>query len=269
MMGFPKGPRTKEHQANLTAAIRKQRQDPEFIKRMSVASKITWNDPEYRERQSNVHKGINKGEKHPLFGKHHSEAARKKMSDSAKGQPAWNKGKTGIYSEETIQKMRNIKIGKKQSHETIQKRAEKQKGREVSEETRKKIGDVHRGKFLSIETRAKISASKMGKYGGENSPTWNPNLTDEQRHETRCYPEYKDWYSGIFERDNYACQLCGDDTGGNLNAHHYEAYKSNQEKRLSEENGITLCRQCHWKFHRQYGFGKNTREQFNEFMRAA
>lgn len=268
-MGFSKGPRTKEHQENLTAAIRKQRQDPEFIKRMSLASKITWNDPEYRERQSNAHKGIQAGENHPLFGKHHSEATRKKMRDSAKGHPAWSKGKTGIYSEETILKMRSIKLGKKQSAETIQRRTEKCRGQKRSIETREKIGNVHRGKILSIETRAKISASKVGKYGGENSPTWNPNLTDEQRHETRCYPEYRNWYLAIFGRAQFTCQLCGDDTGGNLNAHHYEAYKSNQGKRLSEENGITLCRECHWKFHRQYGFGKNTKEQFNEFMRAA
>lgn len=34
-----------------------------------------------------------------------SEESRRKLSNSLKGRDVWNKGKTGIYSEETIQKM--------------------------------------------------------------------------------------------------------------------------------------------------------------------
>jgi hypothetical protein len=36
--------------------------------------------------------------------------SRKLLSESKKGKPAWNKGKTGIYSIETIEKIRNAAI---------------------------------------------------------------------------------------------------------------------------------------------------------------
>jgi len=48
-----------------------------------------------------------KGKNNIMFGKHHSEETKRKMSESKKGTISWNKGKTGIYTEETIQKMRD------------------------------------------------------------------------------------------------------------------------------------------------------------------
>lgn len=60
-----------------------------------------------------------KGEKHPQFGKHRSETTKKKLSEknkghgyphpSRRGKPTWNKGKRGIYSEETLSKMREAR----------------------------------------------------------------------------------------------------------------------------------------------------------------
>jgi 5-methylcytosine-specific restriction endonuclease McrA len=29
-----------------------------------------------------------------------------------------------------------------------------------------------------------------------------------------------DWRNEVYKRDNYTCQKCGDNTGGNLEAHH-------------------------------------------------
>ena len=74
-----------------------------------------------------------KGEKHHMFGKHHSlktrkkfseawkkrrqtpvsEKTRKKLSLAHKGQKAWNKGQTGIFSEETRRKMSKDRKGSK------------------------------------------------------------------------------------------------------------------------------------------------------------
>ena len=58
---------------------------------------------------------------------------------------------------------------------------------------------------------------------GENHPRYNPNLTDEDRGKTTSTLEYRLWRKQIFERDNYTCQCCGDNKGGNLNAHHKNA----------------------------------------------
>lgn len=99
---------------------------------------------------------------------------------------------------------------------------------------------------------------------GTNSPVWNPDLTDEERGGRRDYKEYKEWRSAVYERDNCMCQKCGE-IGGQLNAHHIESYSMNKDLRITLENGITLCKDCHDNFHHIYGY-KNTREQFDEFM---
>lgn len=46
-----------------------------------------------------------------------------------KGHESWNKGKSGIYSKETLEKMRDKKIGTKQGKETLEKRSKAIKGR--------------------------------------------------------------------------------------------------------------------------------------------
>lgn len=101
---------------------------------------------------------------------------------------------------------------------------------------------------------------------GENSPHWNPNLTDEERIFRRQYPEYKEWRHIVFERDDYTCQCCGKTGGIYLHAHHLDNYAEYIDKRLDTENGITLCEDCHDDFHRMYGTKSNTREQFEEYM---
>ena len=58
------------------------------------------------------------GEKHPMFGKKHSEETRKKMSNSHKGKPAPNKGKP--MSEETKKKMSKAHTNGKQSKKVLQ-----------------------------------------------------------------------------------------------------------------------------------------------------
>jgi len=104
---------------------------------------------------------------------------------------------------------------------------------------------------------------------GENAPNWNFNLTDEERISGRFLnaPEYREWRNNVFERDNYTCQCCGDDKGGNLNAHHLDGYDWCEEKRIDVNNGVTLCEECHNNFHYIYGYGGNTKKQFEEWLR--
>lgn len=53
----------------------------------------------------------NTKENNPFYGKKHNEKTRDVMSKKRKGRPPWNKGKKMIYSEETLQKMRDKKLG--------------------------------------------------------------------------------------------------------------------------------------------------------------
>ena len=101
---------------------------------------------------------------------------------------------------------------------------------------------------------------------GKNNPNWNPNLTYEDRQDRRLIPDYKEWVYEIKKRDNFICQICGDNKGGDLVSHHLESYRSNLISRTALNNGVCLCEKCHKNFHYQYGYGDNTKEQFDEFF---
>lgn len=86
-----------------------------------------------------------------------------------------------------------------------------------------------------------------------------------------------DWKKAVFEKNNYSCSQCGDDSGGNLNAHHkkpfrilfseflgfYNQFSPIEDKetlsRLAysyapfwdKENGVCLCENCHKEIHKK------------------
>lgn len=103
-------------------------------------------------------------------------------------------------------------------------------------------------------------------FSKENSPNWDDTKTDEERIKGRHYQEYNQWRKYIYERDNYTCQCCGDNKGGNLRAHHKKNYSSNKKLRTDINNGITLCKKCHKSFHDIYGYTNNNEEQLIEFI---
>lgn len=72
------------------------------------------------------------------------------------------------------------------------------------------------------------------------------------------------WSKEIMKRDDYTCQTCKK-RGGKLNAHHIYAWNKYPEQRFKIDNGVTLCVDCHKEFHKMYGRGDNTREQFKEY----
>jgi len=77
-------------------------------------------------------------------GYHLSEEARKHISESQKGRVAWNKGKHGIYSEETLARIRTAN------------------SRPMLDECKLKISKALTGRKLSDNTKSKISAVMMG-----------------------------------------------------------------------------------------------------------
>ena len=102
---------------------------------------------------------------------------------------------------------------------------------------------------------------------GNKNPRYNKNLTDEERLSRRYQlggNNVRKWSKQIMERENYTCQICNKH-GGNLNAHHLNGWNAFPEQRFDLDNGVTLCTDCHKEFHSQYGYGDNTREQFNEY----
>jgi hypothetical protein len=50
-----------------------------------------------------------------------------------------------------------------------------------------------------------------------------------------------------------------------LVCHHLESWDINTNLRFDPNNGVVLQRKLHWQFHQEYGFGKNTKKQFEVF----
>jgi group I intron endonuclease len=87
-----------------------------------------------REDTYNILKG---GRINPTLGISPSEETRDKWSKIRKGKEPWNKGKTGIYSDETLLKMKTVKCGK----------VSKRKGTKCLKETCVKIGLASKGRI--------------------------------------------------------------------------------------------------------------------------
>lgn len=105
-------------------------------------------------------------------------------------------------------------------------------------------------KLWSSMPKAKIKGEKHHNWKGGKTP-----LIMKIRNSSQC----NEWRNKVFEQDNYICFLCGDNKGGNLNAHHIEPLSSiihknkisNFEEALDcpliwdVKNGVTICEICH------------------------
>ena len=98
------------------------------------------------------------------------------------------------------------------------------------------------GKKLTITHRINISKSLKG----ENAPNWKGGIS-LLNNSIRGSVEYKLWREAVFKRDNFTCQECNDNSGGNLNAHHIKPFSLFPEVRFAIDNGVTLCETCHEK----------------------
>lgn len=135
---------------------------------------------------------------------------------SAKGSIPWNKGKTGIYSEESLEKNRLKHIG---------------------------ISPPNKGIPMSDEQKLKCSISGR-KRKGDRAGGWKGGITPKNTL-IRSSIEYKLWRKSVFERDNFSCIFCG--ARGVLNADHIKPFASYPELRFAIDNGRTLCVPCHKK----------------------
>jgi len=191
---------------------------------------IPWNKgipvpEEQKKRQAKSMTGKLAKEKHPMWGKHHSEETRRKVSIAKKGV------KLSLETRAKMSKSRmgnTYCVGRKLSSEHIRKMLESRKGYRHSAETRRKLSITKSRGLTAVSTLIRHSF------------------------------EYRQWVSDVFQRDDYTCQKCRE-RGGRLNAHHLKSFslilRENNVKTFLESlqcaelwninNGQTLCIRCH------------------------
>ena len=130
------------------------------------------------------------------------------------------------------------------------------------------------GKKASKETRARMSASRIGKIGSK-ATAWKGGKCSVCRRVKGIIHGRHNWYCNVLARDGWKCVKCGDTK--KIDAHHIDpvnqiikrlckdkTFNSDDEKvewlvvqpDLIDEtlcNGMTLCRECHKKEHKNWG----------------
>ena len=117
---------------------------------------------------------------------------------------------------------------------------------------------------LQIEKVTQLGLSNIGK----NNPLYNHTLTDEERATTlfqRTSAQYKDIRNKTLKRDNFECVVCM--SNERVVAHHLDGFDKHKDKRFDLDNLVTLCGDCHKEFHHAFGYGGNTREQFENYFK--
>jgi 5-methylcytosine-specific restriction endonuclease McrA len=174
-----------------------------------------------------------------------------------KGHIPWHKGKkTGLVPRSAFKKGFKMSEETKQKiHDTMVKKGIKPKTtgakRIWTDASRKKVSDAQKGK-------------KHPDFSKENHWNWQGGKTPEN-HRIRMCLETKMWRRACFERDNFTCQKTGQ-RGGRLVVHHINNFADFPELRTAIDNGITLSKEAHIKFHHIYGIRNNTKEQLLEFL---
>lgn len=124
------------------------------------------------------------------------------------------------------------------------------------------VGRVSNGDAITVTGILKVRSSKNNPFNkllwvnstqhiGEYSlKEEEPEDVDDDVTGERGSKEYNIWRKNVIARDE-VCQCCG--TNKYLQAHHIFNYKNHPEYRTNSDNGITLCKWCHGKYHSHYG----------------
>jgi len=197
----------------------------------------------------------------PKKGYKQSKKHKKNISDSHKGKISGMKNKK--HSIEAKIKMSLISKGRTKSESHINN-MKKPKSTECINNMKlaKNIGrfkkgnkSYWKGKKISLKHRKKLSISHKGK-NIKNKDYSGKYMTLSKL--IRSMPEYRQWRSNCFTRDNWTCQTCNK-RGGYLEIHHIKSIKkiilgNNIKGTLSARNckelwdinnGVTLCKYCH------------------------
>ena len=244
-------------------------------------SKFLLSCPEIRKNQQ--------GKNHPRIGKQHSNTSKKKMSESHTGKKGyWTGKKRSVKTKNKISKQLKGKslsiltrINMKTSIQNIIDRypffSKIEEMRYNPDKLSEKEIQVHCKNHNCLNSK---------EQGGWFTPSYhqlyerirqieNVNGTDgsyfycSQECKLECplfnlhsdpfkevielytHEEYDTWRNLVLEQDNYECQKCG--SKENLHCHHIIPVKLEPLFALDLDNGIVLCKDCHYKYGHKTG----------------
>lgn len=131
--GIPRPPFSEEHKRKIGEANKGKIVSEETKKKMRESHKNT--SEETRKKMRENHADF-RGEKHPMFGKHHTKETKEKISLAKKGSPSPTKGK------------------------------------HLSEETKRKLSDAMKGKYVGEKNPNYGNHQLKGKYKREEHPNY-------------------------------------------------------------------------------------------------
>ncbi len=153
-------------------------------------------------------------------------------------------------SKEHVEKVRLANLGKKRTDLAKQRMSESKLKNPTKYWLGKKRPNLHTEEHKQ-HLKEQIPWNKDKKfpeYSGINHWNWKNGKSKRMLNT----PEYKNWRTLVFQRDNYTCQECGK-TNCYLEAHHIKAWVEYPDLRFEVSNGKTLCKSCHKLTRKFYG----------------
>ena len=155
-----------------------------------------------------------------------------------KGHVPWNKGKKCPQ----LTGSNNPMFGKKRPDLVERNKSVSQK---------ESIINYNKNRVLSSETKIKMSVSnrtarlKEKNWQLEKNPSWNGGNSKIRK--TLSAIKYYQWRRTVLERDGYKCLMCLHRV--DLEVHHIIMISEDPSKAFDVDNGITLCKACHFYTH--------------------
>lgn len=134
--------------------------------------------------------------------------------------------------------------------------------------------------FQSEEIKEKIKETNIEKYGSvhhfKNEKYKEKYLYGENNNayiDGRSYEE-DDWVNNkgkafkkeFFSQNERVCICCGLEKR-KMQIHHLESRNIRPDLIFDKNNLVIICENCHKDFHKKYGYGNNTKEQFEKYLK--